>query len=175
MKGRTRVSDDIMRFLTTSINVPKVSEADIKVLLDSYRIKFDLDIVYVCVAFLEKNIFHISHISASSEKYEMLLGENMQLPVEKYDLTTFLFDKDGLSEQKFSGFAGLYAKSALHFGACEYSECDGAIGYVDFRNERVWTQEERIALQQLGRIMETIIRIERMKLINDENIMMKKK
>lgn len=150
----TRVDQDLQDYYLALQNKDYIEEEDIWRLMDAYRVKFGVDLVYIAEVLLERKGVVFTHVSFSQEKYN-LLGQVRHYGMEESSAACM---SDGLRD---------YSKdmpensSALYYRILRNHSCDGFIGIADFHRKRDWTQEEREAVRKLGRVMRHIIYIER--------------
>lgn len=177
----TRVDDDIQKYLDAMLTKEHVSEKDINSLLNAYREKFDLDLVYVCETLEEQSGILIMYNSYSKDLYNHK-GEKVVVNETEWRYLETIFDEDGITEHgivrttdnmyKKTDKGGLHY-SALNYGLFRQEVFDGVIGFMDYKRERIWSKEEREAVSKLGRIFRHIVESERLQKIykNDKRML----
>lgn len=165
---RTRIDSDIKNYYYMLENKPHLDDKDIECLMDACRIKFQVDLVFVGEILPETNRnITFSRVSFSDKKYD--------ISEKKYDVEAWLkrkkniYDEEGLSDIGPEEIGDWDSYSILHYGVYENNECDGIVGMVDFHKKRTWTQEERIAIQKLARILKYILYIDRTRMLSAFN------
>ena len=151
----TRVDQDLQDYYLALQNKDYIEEEDIWRLMDAYRVKFGVDLVYIAEVLLERKGVVFTHVNFSQEKYN-LLGQVRHYSMEESSA-------DGMKSDGLRDYSkDLPENSAvLYYRILRNHSCDGFIGLADFHGKREWTQEEREAVRKLGRVMRHIIYIER--------------
>lgn len=152
----TRVDQDLQDYYLALQNKDYIEEEDIWRLMDAYRVKFGVDLVYIAEVLLGRKGIVFTHVNFSKEQYN-LLGQ-----VRHYDMDeggeAGCMSGDGLRD---CGRDLPENSAVLYYRILRNHSCDGFIGMADFHRKREWTQEEREAVRKLGRVMRHIIYIER--------------
>jgi len=183
MLTETRVDEDLQRYYRTVESKAQVEREDIQRLLDAYRTRFDVSLVFVAEMMTDVQGALISYTSFM-DGYEHFLGNIYRMDQETLG-EKIRYDQDGLCEcgRRFSENKSEY--SILHYGimrscsghgttgeVCSVrdvsaSDTDhemeyiGTVGMVVFGRKRSWTREERTAVQKLGRVLKSVIYMER--------------
>lgn len=168
---QTRVDEDLLEYYHVMMDKPALGEEDIQKLLDDCRVKLEVDLVFVAEKLLEHNGNVITHVSFSDDKYNFL-GKRY-LNEEGSVVNKIVYDKEGLCDygENPLQFGGAY--SILHYRISPGQEDYGSVGILAFQKNRIWTEEERAAVQKLGRILRFILymdRTDRIKAAHEEKI-----
>ncbi len=155
----TRVDADLQAYFRVFQDKDHVEETDIQCLLDAYQQKFAVDLVFIGEMQVDRKSIIFPHISSSRQDLR-----NTVLPLQGEDIAS-LYDQEGL------GAAGRGRDlSALHYGIFQNGEYDGSVGMAVLHPGRVWTGEERLAVQRLGRALRHILYIDRGNRVNAEDL-----
>ena len=151
----TRVDQDLQDYYLALQNKDYIEEEDIWRLMDAYRVKFGVDLVYIAEVLLERKGVVFTHVNFSQEKYN-LLGQVRHYSMEESSA-------DGMKGDSLRDYSEEQPENSavLYYRILRNHSCDGFIGLADFHGKREWTQEEREAVRKLGRVMRHIIYIER--------------
>ena len=68
----TRVDQDLQDYYLALQNKDYIEEEDIWRLMDAYRVKFGVDLVYIAEVLLERKGVVFTHVNFSQEKYNLL-------------------------------------------------------------------------------------------------------
>ena len=157
MEAATRVDENLYGYFDAVLCKDHVEPADIQRLLDAYRVKLDVDFVYVGEILVDRRGILFTHVSYSCQRYN-LLGKTHTFR-EDWEQVLAQYGQDGLCDR------GLDPNDAgagiLHYSAMRGGEYAGAVGVIDFGKTRQWTEEERLAVRRLGRVLQNILYIER--------------
>jgi PAS domain S-box-containing protein len=167
---KTRVDNDLMNYHHVLENKPQIEKSDIQSLLDGYREKFDVDVVFVAEKMLERNMVELTHESCrdgqkrceEKKYYSTYFGDEGYIKFDEEGLCTYglpPYDKDG-------------ENSIIHYGIFHNNEYIGSIGFLNFNKRHQWDAEERLAIQKLGRVLKSAVHLNRIiKLLAvDENM-----
>lgn len=159
MMIQTRVDEDLLNYYDAMQSKPYVEKEDVQRLLDAYRIKLGVDLVFVAEMMVDNDDMILTNVSSSDEKKKFLgnrypsgigIGEN-----------AVKYDEDGLCERDPQSSLGDVPYAILFYGIFRNQDYDGSVGIVDFRGGRNWTPEERAAVQKLGRVLKCILYVNR--------------
>ncbi len=162
----TRIDEDLQHYCLAIQGKDQIREKDIRDLLEAYRIKYDVDIVYIGETLPDHRGILFTHMSFSKPQYNFL-GKTHFFPAGK-DLSAGLYDKNGLCMESLESLGPKTDASVIHYGILHGSECDGNIGMIDFQKRRVWTKEECAAVQKLGRLLRSVFYMERVDKVHAE-------
>lgn len=90
----TRIDEDLQHYCLAIQGKDQIREKDIRDLLEAYRIKYDVDIVYIGETLPDHRGILFTHMSFSKPQYNFL-GKTHFFPAGK-DLSAGLYDKNGL-------------------------------------------------------------------------------
>lgn len=167
----TRIDKDVAKFYSATLSKAHVEDTDIQKLLDSYREKFDVDVVYIAESLSNEYGLLYLYASARSEEYN-IQNQIYTLSKEDWERLPYIFDEEGLCDFTPTSARKIETQSVLHYGIFREGDCDGTVGFLDCKREHGWTKEERSALQLLGRIFRHIIESDRLqKLEKQEKIL----
>lgn len=162
---KTRVDQELLDYYHTMESNPYIEEKDIQKLLNAYRVKFGVDLVFVSEMQVDDNTAVLTHVSFSEKKYNYS-GNRYDSGVGNGE-NQVIYDEEGLCNYGNIGLPGKEsAYSILQYGIFRNEEYDGSVGIVDFHGGRSWTSEERAAVQKLGRVLRCILYMDRMNKIN---------
>lgn len=161
---QTRVDEDLLDYYHVLVSKPCVEEKDIQRLLDAYRVKFGADLVFVSEMTVASNDSVFTHVSFSDEKYNFL--ECRYSPKTEEEKQQIGYDEEGVREFIHQISPVNAECNILQYGIFRSQEYDGSIGMLDSRKERKWTEEERAAVQKLGRVLKCILYVNRTDKIN---------
>ena len=157
MEAATRVDENLYTYFEAVLCKDHVEKEDIQRLLDAYRVKLDVDFVYVGEILVDRRGIFFTHVSCSSQRYN-LLGK-VHTFREDWEEVLARYEQDGLCDRSLDAQAA--DVGILHYSAMRGDEYAGSVGIIDFRKRRLWTQEERLAVRRLGRVLQNILYIER--------------
>ncbi len=160
----TRVDEDLSKYYQVLMSQPELTKKDVQRLLDAYRDKFQVDLVFVAEKLIDTNGSVLTYVSFSDEEYNFL-GEQY-ISDAKDGIKTIVYDKDGLCDYGDRALCKGKAYHVLHYGVARNQEFNGMIGMLSFDANRIWTEEERAAVQKLGRVLKFILYIDRTNKIN---------
>lgn len=162
---QTRADEDLLNYYHIIESKPQIEEKDIQKLLDAYKVKFEVDLVFVSEMLIDDSTAVLTHLSFSDEKYNFL-GNRYRFGIGTGD-GEVVYDEEGLCDYGNKKlFCDKAVYSILHYGIFRGDEYDGSVGILDFHGERKWTQEERAAVQKLGRALKCVLYVDRMNKIN---------
>ncbi len=164
MLKETRVDEDLLEYYQVLMSQPDFGKEDVQRLLDVYRDKFQVDLVFVAEKMIDRNGSVMTHVSFSDKQYNFL--GKQYINDTKDEIRTIVYDKDGLCDYGEKALHDGRAYRILHYGVKRNQEFNGTIGIVSFDGNRVWTEEERAAVQKLGRVLKFILFIDRTNKIN---------
>lgn len=165
METVTRTDSDLQDYFIAIQSKNSVEEEDITRLLDAYRIKFDVDFAYVGESTVGDAGVFFAHASYSDERYN-LVGKVHKLRGDWSDALN-MYDSDGLCDKSFDPDSKMPCGGILHYGIMHNQEYVGNIGLIDFHKKRVWTDEERLAVCRLGRVLRHILYVEYENKVNE--------
>jgi signal transduction histidine kinase/ActR/RegA family two-component response regulator/PAS domain-containing protein len=149
---KTRIDVDLMEYHRALINKPQIDKTDVQRLLDAYREKFNVDLVFTAELMIDSRITELTYVSCSEpyqkcveqKYYEDALSEDREIKFDEDGLCydCFSYDKDG-------------EKSILHYGIFHNEEYIGSVGILNFHEKREWNREEKIAVERLGRVLKS--------------------
>lgn len=163
MKIQTRVDGDLLDYYESLESKPQIEDEDVQKLLDAYRVKFGLDLVFISEMLIDENVAVLTHVSAAGgrsyvgNKYHSGLGSG------EYRI---VYDEAGLCSLSDKKIFSDREHSVLLYGIFRNGEYDGCVGILDFHEGRKWTEEEQAAVQKLGRVLKCVLYVERTKKIN---------
>lgn len=158
MRLSTRTDEDLQDYYQAVQDKDYIEERDIQRILDAYRVKYDVDVVYV--AEIQVNRRSIVHTHVSCAKTQGILEEKKCIIPEDQVKDRSLYDGDGLYEYKTVMMEGDFGASVLNYGIFRHNQCDGWVGMAS-GIEKEWSEEERCAVQRLGRVLRNVMYIER--------------
>lgn len=157
LSTQTRVDHELQYFYHTLSLKDIVDNSDVQKILDSFRDKFNVDVVYICEAFIDKTGFMITHSSYTEGKFNCK-GLQKKLSPLSWEQMVHGYAEGHLSNDFLEdSYHEVAEGSILHYGIFHNDEWDGSVGIIDCHNKRVWTEEEKLALQKLGRSLKGII------------------
>lgn len=160
MMVHTRIDEDLQQYYFALQEKESMEDADIMRLLDACRIKFKVDFVYIAEALTSHKGYVFTHVSYSEDQYN-LRGKIYAAPDELRDEELLKYDEDGLCDKIPDNDVRKADYGVLYYGILQNRECDGTVGMVDFHGKRNWTQEERLAMQKVGRVLKYVVFTER--------------
>jgi len=170
MRIPTKINNDIDNFLlaTSLLKNKNNVDSEIDTLLNAVREKLCVDVVYIFEALSTGKGLTFTHMNCSDPAYSAV-GQTVWMNEDDWNQATSVYDKDGLCDYHF-GFVDEKSEIAiLHYGIFHDEEYDGSVGMMDYKNsDRVWTEEERVAIRKLGYVLSSTVVGSRLKKINKE-------
>jgi signal transduction histidine kinase/PAS domain-containing protein/ActR/RegA family two-component response regulator len=162
--NKTRVDADLMHYHHVLLDKPQIEKTDIQCLLDAYRDKFQVDLVFAVECRNNRHRSELMYLSCrDGREYDTNTRfYNHDIEAEK----KIRFDEDGLCTCGFSPYDEDGDGSILFYGIFHEERYIGSIGMLNDHEKRSWNQEERIAVQKLGRILKSDIYMNHMSEMN---------
>jgi signal transduction histidine kinase/ActR/RegA family two-component response regulator/PAS domain-containing protein len=151
----TRVDSDLRNYHHVLENKAKIEKSDVQYLLDGYREKFDLDMVFVAEMTLENHMVEL--ICESCRDGKTHEAEKIYYGAAFGNDDYIRFDDDGLCEYGYPPYDADGENSILHYGIFHNGEYMGSAGFLKHRKGYKWDEEERCAVQKLGRVLMNIM------------------
>ena len=122
----TRVDQDLQDYYLALQNKDYIEEEDIWRLMDAYRVKFGVDLVYIAEVLLERKGVVFTHVNFSQEKYN-LLGQVRHYSMEESSA-------DGMKGDSLRDYSEEQPENSavLYYRILRNHSCDGFIGLADF-------------------------------------------
>ena len=96
MEAATRVDENLYTYFEAVLCKDHVEKEDIQRLLDAYRVKLDVDFVYVGEILVDRRGIFFTHVSCSSQRYN-LLGK-VHTFREDWEEVLARYEQDGLCD-----------------------------------------------------------------------------
>ena len=155
----TRTDEDLQNYYQAILNKDYVENEDIQKVLDAYRIKFALSMVYVAEIQADRKSLMYTHVSFEAPCN--LLGTRRAITSQERKRYAHIYDEEGLCEYSPNSADEKPSQAILHYGIFRRGKYDGRIGLVCEERSHKWTDEERAALQKLGRVLRNVLYVER--------------
>lgn len=159
--NKTAIDEYIYSFLAKEA-VKEIDESDRKQLLDLCREKLNLDIIYVVENLTYNEGFKVTYESYSDENYN-ILGKTYIIDENTRDYILSYYDGDNISDRNIAFVDDDFNGKMLHYRIAEGEQVDGSVGFINFNNDRQWTDDDRACLIKLGRIITRAVRFSRLR------------
>jgi signal transduction histidine kinase/CheY-like chemotaxis protein/PAS domain-containing protein len=163
----TRVDADLLCYHQMLLAKPQVEEADIQCLLDAYREKFDVDLVFAAERRTENDMVELTQTSCK-EQFQGRINKKYYGDAA-VDESYLQFDEDGLCTYGYPPFDRKGGHSILHYGIFYKEKYIGSVGILNFTEKREWDSEVRLAVQQLGRVLQSSMYLNRVAKMNADD------
>ncbi len=162
----TRTEEALSEYYLAIQSKDYIDNKDIQRLLDTYRQAFDAEAVYIAEVQADRKSLLYTHGSFSETARNFLEEERRVSPEERANFAR-MYDQDCLCQDCPYDEDVKTKKSFLHYGILRHGKYDGRIGIIDRHPDRKWAEDERRALQKLGRVLRQILYIERDHKVNE--------
>jgi PAS domain S-box-containing protein len=152
---QTRVDDDLLCYFYALEEKQSIEQEDIQKLLDAYRSKFQVDLVFVCEVLEDGENVEITYASSGNRRRKVI-GKTFNLKGEQEE-QSIVYDAEGLCEYSQVFPENKKMCSVLHYGVFRTMELDGAVGFLDYDKARSWSEEERTAVRKLGNVLKCVL------------------
>ncbi len=156
----TRVDEDLQEYFLALQNEDHIEDKAIRRLLDAYRTKFGVELVYIGEMTADRKGMRIVHVSKEGDRGSLL---HKKIPIRETDLRALagMYDEDGLCTCQPGQEGTADGTAVLHYGLLQEGCVVGDIGMVGLHGKRSWTREERAAVRKLGRSLRPTLSMER--------------
>lgn len=148
---KTKIDELLMSYLESLLYTDQLEGKTVRAMLDEIRLIYELDCLFVFENLTFRNDFVYSYYGVKTG-IQNKLAKIVQFSDLEYAKRLSRYDKNNISEELSINPETGEKECTLRYGFLTGETFQGSIGFRFF-SEHTWTEEERNALQKLGRIM----------------------
>jgi len=156
---KTKVDDAISRFMAVLIETDDI-EKELQILLDTVRIQYGFDVVYIMEKVASDTVFTYTYASVSKPEYDQR-GAHIRVSDEDYEVGLHMYDDAPICGTNVNAVKDYNISDCIiHYGFVrkKMNSYDGSIGFQCF-TPHIWTEEEKSVLLKLGKLYKMMISV----------------